>query len=318
MRLIKILFSLALFHLCCFAQVPAEFTKTLPVSNTQPVTLRVDIEQGDLEILYNHDGEVAIHAVAMAAPNATVDAHYFSSALVIEQEDHAIRVVYRPRETASSGKLKLRFRIYVPFRTAVTTSVQQGATTLRGFLGPVDAHTLKGDISASYISQQVHAEAEDGNLDFQVIGEPVLAKVGRGNITGQRLEKGIAAHTDDGDISLMVIGPSLAEVAHGAGRIEVGGARSTLTLRTDAGDLQVTSSPYDDWHLDSTTGNIRLHLPPTVNLRLEASSDQGELKIERDDLAGTSDKFLSRITRQAGAGSKLIAAHTEKGRITIR
>ncbi len=301
----------------CFAQSSVEYQRALPVSSEEPVRLHVELERAELQILYDRDGEVSIHAVALPAGDAKLADNFFVSTLSIEQAGNDITVRHRTESASADGQPKLRFRIGVPFRTEVRTSLQEGSQTVRGLLGPVDVHAHKGDISASYISKEVHVEIDRGSLDVQVIGEPVLAKVGIGNIAGQRLEKGIQAETNDGDIHLMAVGSSSAKVVSGNGRIEVGGAKGTLTLSTAAGELGVRAVPHNDWKLQSTSGTIRLELPPAVSAQLEASTESGELQVERDDIV-KGEKTTNSLTERVGTGGKLIAVHTEKGKIVIR
>ena len=316
-RLLEIALVIAISSVLCAAQSSVEFHRTLLISNEQPVRLGIELDHADLQILYDRDGEVSIYGMALAAGDAKLDENYFTSTFAIEQTGNEINVRLRPEQTRPQDKVKLRFRINVPYRTEVHTTLQEGAQTIRGLLGPLDLHSHKGNISASYISKEVHAEIGRGNLDIQVIGEPVVADVGVGNICGLRLEKGIVAQINDGDISLVVVGSSSAQIANGNGRIDVSGARGTLTLSTDAGELGVRAVPHSDWKLNSTSGAIYLDLPPAVNAELKASTDSGDLQVERDDIL-KDEKTPNSLDKRLGGGGQLIAAHTETGKIVIR
>jgi len=115
----------------------------------------------------------------------------------------------------------------------------------------------------------------------------------------------------------MVVGPSTAIVKKGNGRIDVGGARSSFVGSTDAGDLHVKAIPHDDWQLTSTSGSVRLEVPPTAKFELDASTNTGEFQVERDDLA-TSDYDVHRFHQKFNGGGTRIQANTESGRIVIR
>jgi DUF4097 and DUF4098 domain-containing protein YvlB len=152
---------------------------------------------------------------------------------------------------------------------------------------------------------------------LSVIGEHVDAKVGNGNISGQRLPEGITAETGEGDITLTVVGPTTATVEQGDGRIEVGGARGTLTGSTDRGGIRIVALPHDDWKLDSALGAIRLELPPAAHFDLEASTDHGDIQSERDDIPEPNSDF-HHVSQKVNGGGKRIQAHTGNGRILIR
>jgi hypothetical protein len=301
----------------CVAQTSVEFHKSLPVSSTEPVVLSVEVPTGDVDILYNHEGQVSISETVRVAGDSRVDDTYFSASLAVEQSGNRVNVRQISNAAYSQVKIKCRFRIDVPFRTEVRSTVREGKQTIRGILGPVEAHTDRGEVKVSYVAKQVLAEVGSGSLDIQVVGEHVEAKVRTGNISGERLPQGITAETDDGDITLAVVGPSTARVKKGTGRVDVGGARALLTATTDAGDLHVQAVPHDDWKLNSASGTIRLELPPTATFELDASTASGQLQIERDDLSKPLND-QRQIEQPANGGGKRISAHTESGRIIIR
>lgn len=300
----------------CAAQTSAEFHKSLAVSNAEPVVLSVEMRHGDVDILYNRDGQVSISAVAQVAGDSKLDDNFFPSALNIEQSGNHVRLRQVSNTMYPEKKVSIQVRIDVPYRTEINSIVEEGKQAIRGVLGPVQARADQGDIKASYVSKTLHAATGKGNVEVQMIGEHVDADVVSGNISGERLPKGITSETRDGDITLMVVGPSTATVVKGIGRIDVGGARGSLVLATDAGDLHVAAVAHDDWKLNSASGTIRLDLPPVVNVALNASTDSGKLQFERDDIPNTGDK-LRRVDGHPNS-EKHIDVHSGSGTIVIR
>jgi len=300
----------------CVAQTYAEFHKSLPVSNAEPVVLSVEIGHGDVEILYNRDAQVSISAVGQAAEDSMLGDDFFLTNLAIEQSGNHVSLRQISNAASSEEKIKVRLRIDVPYRTEISSIVAEGKQTIRGVLGPVEARADKGDIKASYVSNTLHAATGKGNVELQMIGEHVDASVVSGNISGERLPRGITSETRDGDITLMVVGPSTATVVKGSGRIDVGGARGSLALSTDVGDLHVEAAPHDDWKLNSASGTIRLDLPPVANVALNASTDSGNLQFERDDIPNTGDR-LRKVDEHSNS-EKHIDIHTGSGSIVIR
>jgi DUF4097 and DUF4098 domain-containing protein YvlB len=205
----------------------------------------------------------------------------------------------------------------VPYRTEVTSRLNRGKQNISGILGPGKLATGKGDIKASYISKGLQAEVDHGNLDLQVIGEHVEAKTGNGNISCTRVAQGVSAETGDGDIIVMVVGPSAAAVKKGTGRIDVGGARSSFVGSTDGGDLHIKALPHDDWQLNSVSGNIRVELAPAAKFELDATTDSGNVLVDREDIAKP-DAAVSHLHQRVNGGGKHIEAHTNAGTIVIR
>ena len=298
------------------AQTSAEFHKSLPVSSAEPVVLSVEMRHGDVDILYSRDGQVSITAVGQAAGDSMLGDNFFLTTLAIEQSGNHVSVRQISNSTASEEKIKVRLRIDVPYRTEINSAVGEGKQTIRGVLGPVQARADKGDIKASYVSKTLRAATGIGNVELQMIGEHVDANVVSGNISGERLPRGITSETSDGDIILTVVGPSMATVVKGSGRIDVGGARGSLALSTDGGDLHVAAVPHDGWKLNSGSGTIRLDLPPVVNVALNASTDSGKLQFERDDIPNTGNG-LRKVDEHSNS-EKHIDVHTGSGTIVIR
>lgn len=300
-----------------FAQSTTQVHRTLTVTMTEPLTLEVDVSSGNLEIVYGRDGQVSISGVARASGDIKLDDSFFSSALKVEQAANHLTIRHVQDSAYPEEGIKILYRIDVPYRTEVTSRLKHGNQTISGIMGPVRATTNNGDIKVSYVSKGLQAEVDNGSVDLQVIGEHVEARTGRGNISCARLEQGISATTGDGDITLMVVGPSTATVKKGSGRIDVGGARGSFVGTTDAGDLHVKAVPHDEWQLQSSSGNIRLELPPASKFAFDASTISGELQVDRDDIARPAAR-VRQFTQAVNGGGKQIQIHTESGAIVIR
>ena len=298
------------------AQTTSEFRRTLPLTASEPLTLDVEISKADLQILYGRDGEVSISGSAKPSKVVALDDNFFAAALNIHQEGNHISIRHSDPNDPDK-KVGVLYRIEVPYRTEVVSRVSQGKQTISGILGPARVTTGHGDIKASYISKGIHAHVDNGNIDLQVIGELAQAQTGSGNITCERIPPGVTAETGDGDITLMVVGPSTATVKKGTGRIEVGGSRGSLIANTAEGDLHVKAFPHDDWKLTSTSGAIRLELPPQARLTLDAATATGEFQIDREDIIGP-QPGLRHISQDINGGGKRIDVLTGSGQIVVR
>jgi len=299
------------------AQATAEFHRNLTVSPAQPAMLDVDLSSGDLQIVYGRDGQVSITAIARASADARLEDNFFSGVLAVAQEGNRLTFRDAPHAAFAEAGVNVAYRIDVPYRTEVISTLGRGDQSISGILGPVRAVAHSGDIKVSYVSQGTQAQVDQGNLEIQVIGEHVEAKVGAGNISCTRIRQGVSAETEDGDITLMVVGPSSAKVKNGRGRIDVGGARGSLIASTAEGDLRVKAIPHDEWQITSVSGNIRLEFPPAAKLELAASTSAGEFQIDRDDMTKPAPG-LHRFEQKVNGGGKRIEAHTGSGKIVIR
>lgn len=311
--------GLALVLVVCGTAVAqsADFHQTFVVTSSEPVMLDIALPTGELAVSYSRDGQVSITASAQATDGVRFDDNFFKAVLAIEQNGNHLKLRHVSNPAYQEDRIRIRYRIDVPYRTEVTSNVEKGRQSFSGIMGPVKVAAGKGDIQASYLSKGLQAQTDNGNLDLQVIGEHVEAKTGNGNITGARLGQGVSAETGDGDITLTVVGPSTATVRQGSGRIDVSGAQGNFTGSTPAGELHVKAAPHGDWQLSSASGNIRIELPPAAKFDLDASTDSGQLEFERDDITKL-EVGAHHFHQVVNAGGQHIEAHTGSGRILIR
>jgi hypothetical protein len=297
------------------AQGTPHFQQTNLVTFEEPVHLEVDIESGQLQILYSRDGQVSLSVWMQSSLDDQAGRNSYPSPIVEQNGNHLI-----VRVPGASREQKTRFthyRLDVPYRTEVVSHVASGNQEISGIMGPVRATTESGDTRVSYVSQDVAATVGNGNLDLAVIGGRIQARVHRGNISCTRAAQGIAADSEQGDISLTAVGPSTAKIREGSGRIEVSGARSGLVGSTDSGDIRIKAAVHNDWQISSRSGNIRIELPSNSSFVLDASTVAGELLLDRDDLE-KADAGTRHIHQAVNSGGKRVDAHTETGQVAIR
>lgn len=299
-----------------FAQSFSEFHRTFPVSLAEPVSLQVELSEGELTIAYSRDGEVSIAAIAQISAGAKTEGEFPAATLAIQQDGNHIHVQRASQAGPLESGPRVTYRIDVPYRTEVDSFLAHGKQTITGIMGPIQVETKNGDIKLSYISKNVLPRAGSGDLDFQVIGEHIEAKTGRGNISCVRAPQGVSAETQDGDIALMVVGPSNATVRRETGRIDAGGLRGSFLASTDPGDLHVKAIPHYEWRLNSASGNIRVELPSAAKFEIDAAANSGEVIIGRDGIH-RADAEVRRVHQEVNGGGKRVAVQTDSGRIVI-
>ena len=276
------------------------FQRSLVTSITEPVVLDVAVSAGSVIIGYSRDDEVNIHAFGKDADGKDLPAQFFQSKLLIEQKQNSVSIREVPGLGSLFGSLfSIEYRIDVPYRTEVDSTVfGTGNQTLVGVYGPVKLVSGAGDIEAEYVRFA-----------------PIDAKTGKGNISCTRCFA-VNAETGEGNITLQEDGDSKALVKSGRGRIDIGGARGAVDASTQAGTLHIKAVLSDDWQLESGSGNIRVELPPKAKFEIEASSDSGEIAIERDDMQRPEGE-VHHVHEQVNGGGKHVLARSVKGSISI-
>ena len=303
------------FVVCCAAAIAAlpagsvafateqmpVFQRTLVMSIRDTATLSVAVPAGNVDIGYSRDDQLTIYVYGKEASGKYLPAEYFRSTLVIEQKENHVSIRESPGvPSLLNSPSDINYRIDVPYRTEVESIVAgAGNQTLEGVYGPAKLVTGSGDIDAKYVRFA-----------------PVYASTGKGNISCTR-DFEVNVETGDGNITLMEDRDSKAVVKKGRGKIEVGGARGTLDGSTDAGPLHIKAVLWDDWQLKSGSGAIRVELPPKAKFEVEASSDSGEIDVERDDMQKL-EAETHQLHQQVNGGGKHIVAHSAKGSIAIQ
>jgi len=298
----------------CLQQGSAQqIRRTFAVSLVEPVTLHVELEQGDLQIGYARDGEVRVTAVATGNSDTIPQAASLADQYRVETTNNHVEV---RNGSGLSPKLRLIYHIDVPYRTEITASLEYGNAKISGMMGPVNVQVDVGDIQVSHIALGTKGRTRMGNLSFDVVGGRIEAQTEQGNITCERASEGISAETQYGDISLAVVGPSAATVKTGGGRIDAMGVRGRLIASASSGEIFVKAVPHDDWQLSSITGTVRLQLPHGSGFDLDLRTSSGEMLITRSDLKNP-NAGARHTNQKANGGGKRIEVRTESGRIVV-
>lgn len=279
------------------------FKQDVETSIASPVNLSVSLSAGDLTIGYGREGEIRFRAYAKDAEGRNVPEEYFKRHIYIEQQGNNVKISDSANNWITDLPVglfyRITYRLEVPNRTeTVSTLSGIGDQTLLGTTGPAMLVSRIGNVNV----QQVRLAA-------------VQIRTGKGNISCTRNLK-VDAETGDGNITLMEDGTSRAVVKHGAGKIEVGGARGRFEGSTDRGTLHIKAVLHDDWQLDSSSGPIRIELPPKTAFNLDAKTNAGAISINRDDVQN-SDPDARELHTEVNGGGKHIVARSEKGSIFV-
>ena len=273
--------------------------RALSVELEAPVIVDIAVMRGDITVGYSRDGQVSIYAFAQDSSGRSFLMETLQSRLAIEQVNNRITIRDSRQPADLEAGLSISYRIDVPSRTEVKSIISvAGNQTVVGVSGPVTVVTSVGDIDVSYVDTEV-----------------VKAETGRGNISCSRAAR-VEAATGSGNITLMENGPSKAIVKKGVGRIEVGGARGSFEGSTDKGELHMRAVLWDDWRLNSASGNLRVELPKGAKFEVDLATDAGEISLARADMNKLDAE--ARLYRQkVNGGGKVIYARSQTGSISI-
>jgi DUF4097 and DUF4098 domain-containing protein YvlB len=273
--------------------------QTLDVGLKDPVVLDLAVEWGDVRVTYSRDGELGISVSAYDARGKDISEEFLRRGLIVKQDGPRVQVRSLP-DLFPGATPKVSYQIDVPSRTELRASIfGTGNLTVIGISGPAVLATAVGNIEVS-----------------DVLRARVEARTGKGRISCTKVRE-VDAETGSGNIVLLEDGPSRAVVKSGFGTIEAAGARGSLAISTDRGDVHVKAVLYDSWQLTSGAGNIRVEMPLKTRFNLDADTVSGVISVERDDIQKPAVEIRELHQPVNGGGSR-VSVHTTAGNIVIQ
>lgn len=239
-------------------------------------------------------------------------------------------------------------------RGAVDASTSGGDVTIGNAAGEVSAKTSGGDITIGSTDGEVTVRTSGGDIEIDQAGGnteattsggdirighttgEVTAKASGGDITIERANGEVDVHTSGGDVTIDSAEGSLKAGTSG-GDITIGDATGGgVTAKTSGGDIEArmraaVSVLEEDWLLQSSGGELAIHIPEDLPATLEAEirlerswfGREEEYRIDSDfDLDEQKEETRNRRTIRAtgdiNGGGNRIRLITSGGDIRIR
>lgn len=174
-----------------------------------------------------------------------------------------------------------------------------GDIALREVAGSVQAHTTSGSIKIKSAKGRVDASNAGGDILIETAADAVKAETHSGSVRLGSVRGAVEADNAGGDIAIGEVGGKVfarttsgsiriklakgkVEARNSGGDIQLGEVRGPVTASTTSGTLDVTMAvvPTEDCRLEVAGGGIKLALPKSAALNLDARSSGGEVKSE--------------------------------------
>jgi DUF4097 and DUF4098 domain-containing protein YvlB len=136
--------------------------------------------------------------------------------------------------------------------------------------GNLSAHTAGGSIEVKNCSGGADLKTSGGDIEIADMGNAVDAHTSGGDISGKNLAGPVSAHTSGGDIELQNV-RGAAEASTAAGDVDV-----EITLKDFKKDHRI--------RLETTSGTIRLTLPPDIPASITAEIRDAGSRWKRYDI----------------------------------
>jgi DUF4097 and DUF4098 domain-containing protein YvlB len=199
-------------------------------------------------------------------------------------------------------------------------STSSGAIRIRVARGAVVASNSGGEIAIEQAGDTVKAETSSGAIRIQAAKGSVEAGNSGGNISIGEAGAQVLARTSSGFIHIKAVtGP--VEARNSGGDIAIGEARGPVQASTSSGTLSVglAGQPSQDCRLEVSGGGIKLSVPKSLAINLDARSSGGEvlseLPITRTDPAQRGSAVLQ---GKLNGGGPTLYLRSSSGNIQLK
>jgi len=228
--------------------------------------------------------------------------------------------------------IDFQLTIAVPRGHAITLRGDRGDVTAFGLANDLAVDLHAGDVRVDEHVGRVEVGTSAGDVSLASVRGPVGVHTHSGDVTADSLTAGAEIHSASGGVSV-TRSSGLFALETTSGDVKVKNSQGSATLRTGAGGIEVyaqldsltAESASGDQALElasaprrvsaqSSSGDIRLVLPPAAGGQLEIGTSSGTISVKSPvKVAGMSRVELTGDL--GGAGNTWI--HTSSGDITV-
>jgi Putative adhesin len=313
------------------AAVDGRFDQTLQVS--AHVKVDVATETGDISIRAGETGTVEIHARLHGNNEGATDQDLESriraiaaNPPIVRRGDGSVQIGHFSSQNLARN-ISISYEIVVPADAQLRSETGSGDQTLDGVQGPVDATSGTGNLHVSHIGGDATVDAGSGDIDLRDIRGKVHAKTGTGSIQaaiiGSRSRShGTVAHvlnTSEGEAITFILASASGqdiEILTGSGDVQVEDFIGGLQITAGSGSIRVSGNPTSDWHVYTGSGTVRVQLPQSANLSLEAHTSSGTIEAQTS-ISIQGDRSSRDLRGQVGKGGPTVDLKTASGNIEI-
>jgi DUF4097 and DUF4098 domain-containing protein YvlB len=172
------------------------------------------------------------------------------------------------------------------------------------------------------VTSNLLVQSGDGRITVERVTGRLEMRSDDGTIRGLELRGEIRARTADGAIRLDRVDGSV-QASTGDGGVTVDGRLDGAQIRTGDGSIQLRAAPgsvvRDGWDLSTGDGGVVVYLPHVFDCDLDAETDDGVIRTEREiTVSGQIGTDRRRLRGVLGEGGPSLRIRTSDGSISIR
>lgn len=168
------------------------------------------------------------------------------------------KVVLRTPELLRSRWVSFDVTVQVPAGTDVAVQAASAGVEARVDLGSLAVEVASGDLQVGNVGGDAAVQSASGDVEIGVVSRNAAVNTASGGIQLRGVEGDGALNTASGDV-------------------RVGSALAALAVSTQSGDIEVRRYEGGDLECSSTSGDVRIGLPPGRALDVDINSVSGEI-----------------------------------------
>ncbi|MBZ5587722.1 MAG: DUF4097 domain-containing protein [Acidobacteriia bacterium] len=293
---------------CIRTQVPLSIHETKTFAVAAGKLVRLDVRSLDVEVqvapgnAITAQVEIDARSSSRGAANRWVESH----TPVFEDSPSALEIRQPSRRTGIVifGYLnaKARVKLVMPPECRLEVRTSSGDVSVSGdsvVAGPVRVRTSSGDVTVTGGLRELIVKTSSG--DVRVRHQALTA---------------LEADTTSGDVTLES-GCQRAIVGTSSGDVRLEQLQGGLSADTSSGEVAAswaTLAPGANVRVRTTSGDVRLRVPETAQLRGRISTSSGSI---HSDFSGTSERRERELSFAATGDAVEIEVHTSSGDVSV-
>lgn len=285
-------------------------------------TLKVDVGSDDVELVHSDGADIRIEATkhAFGWNSAAVERELQDIALQIQHNDGIVQVGTQRQPGWWFGRAPYtRLRIAVPDTTRLDIQSISGDLHIRNVTGDGSLTTTSGDIRAENTQGHLAVKTTNGDIRLDQHQGALAIETVNGDVElkgGQARD--VTASSINGDLTLEGVSGKLM-VNTISGEVRVDDAQEVqLNVESTNGDLDFRGSLASNGpqRITNISGDVRLRLPSTSNVRLDVNTLSGDLEtnLALRNLVQTRRELRGVL----GAGAATLEVNTTSGDVHIQ
>ena len=286
-----------------------------------PVKLDVSTLRGKIEVLAGEPGRIIVTGTVTVRigwdvpANAVELARQVAAAPPIEHTADIVRLG-RPADEAAQRAVVVAYVVRVPPATAVKTTSDSGATTIRGVTGPVEVQTQSAAIDLRSLAGVVTVETGSGAVRVDGTKGSLNVRTGSSAFTGTNLGSSLGVRTQSGEISAVLTGAGDVDVETGSSAIRLAGVRGGLNALTQSGRITVQGAPRREWSATTGSSAVQLDIEGRTGFTLDATTGSGSVDVTGSQVTGSTEKRA--VRGSVNGGGPPVRVNSRSGSINVR